>query len=62
MIHLLSRENYRMWDLETSQSVGPEDRPFMIVAIPEEQVQGERAQKIQAAIGVQSSSTDTVAG
>ncbi|WP_406700360.1 FkbM family methyltransferase [Singulisphaera sp. Ch08] len=57
VISLLSRENYRMWDLETSQSVGPEDRPFMVVAIPEEQEQGERARKIKAAIGVHSSST-----
>lgn len=60
VINLLSRENYQMWDLETSQRVGPEDRPFMIVAIPGEQEQGERAQKIKAAIGAEASSAGPV--
>ncbi|SIN91899.1 methyltransferase, FkbM family [Singulisphaera sp. GP187] len=56
VIQLLSREKYRMWDLESSQIVGPEDRPFMIVAIPEEQEQGERARNIKEAIGAESTS------
>lgn len=57
VLSLLTRENYKMWDLETSRSVDPEDRPFMIVAIPQEEEQGERARKIKAAIGVEDAST-----
>lgn len=52
VIELLAREDYRMWDLETSQPVGPDDRPFMIIAIPAEKEQDERARKIKEAIGV----------
>lgn len=55
VIALLAAENYRIWDLESSQLVGPDDRPFMIIAIPAEQEQGTRAQKIRAAIGISSS-------
>lgn len=54
VIELLRREDYRLWDLETSRPVGPDDRPFMIIAIPAEKELSERARKIKEAIGVRS--------
>jgi FkbM family methyltransferase len=54
VVDFLSREGYRMWDLETSQPVGPDDRPFMVIAIPAEEEEGERARRIKEAIGVRS--------
>jgi len=51
-IDLLAQEGYRLWDLESQAPVGPNDQPFMVVAIPAEVEQGERAKKLKKAVGI----------
>jgi FkbM family methyltransferase len=50
VIERLVQARYQMWDVETSKPVGPEDRPFMIVAIPDQDVDSARGKSIQEAL------------
>jgi FkbM family methyltransferase len=47
----LAWNGYRLWDLESGQSVTPDGQPFMIVAIPEEAIDGARARRIIEVLG-----------
>ena len=42
----LAWNGYRMWDLESGRPVTADEHPFMIVAIPEEALDGARARRI----------------
>jgi FkbM family methyltransferase len=46
----LAEAGYRMWDLESSRPVADDQHPFMVVAIPGETLDGERARRIQDAL------------
>ena len=49
-VEFLGRHGYRMWDLETGLPLGDGPHPFMVVAIAEEGLAGDRARSIQQAL------------
>jgi FkbM family methyltransferase len=51
-VEFLGRQGYRMWDLESGRPLGDGRHPFMIVALPEEELSGKRSQLIQEALQV----------
>ena len=51
-VEFLDRKDYRMWDLELGRPLEDGHHPFMVVAIPEETLAGERGLLIQEAVGV----------
>jgi FkbM family methyltransferase len=51
-VDFLARRGYRMWDLESGRPLGDGRFPFMIVAIPEEEIAGTRSQLILEALGI----------
>ena len=56
VIELLTRENYLIWDLEAREAVGPEQHPFMIIAIPGEKCESDRARRIKQSLRLEASS------
>jgi len=46
----LAWNGYRIWDLESGRVATPEEHPFMVVAIPEEAVDGARARRVLDAL------------
>jgi FkbM family methyltransferase len=51
-VDVLGRQGYRMWDLESGRPLGDGRFPFMIVAIPEEEIAGRRSELIQEALQI----------
>jgi FkbM family methyltransferase len=49
-VEFLGRHGYRMWDLESGRPLGDGPHPFMIVAIPDETLAGERSLAIRRAL------------
>jgi FkbM family methyltransferase len=49
-IAFLGRSDYQLWDLETGSAVAAGDRPFMIVALPAEEVTEERGRRVLEAL------------
>ena len=52
VVRFLDEHGYTMWDLESGRPVAPGDHPFMVVAIPAERVEGDRARRVLAALKV----------
>ncbi len=50
VVRFLDGLDYRLWDLETGRMVRPGDHPFMVVAVPAESVDGDRAQRVIKAL------------
>ena len=46
VVRFLENRRYLLWDLESGHAVISEHRPFMIVAIPSERLNGERANRL----------------
>lgn len=49
-VGFLRDQGYRLWDLESGEPVGHGHRPFMVVAIPDEELMGERSLRIREAL------------